>query len=85
MIPHPAVTAQLIAVVDALLLRQRQTLPSLVKVTQTRVQLPVVNTTCTHHTQHTHVTLELKTIHLKTLDIKIMFHEDISYRKYIKT
>lgn len=42
----PAVTAQLIAVVHALLLRQRQTLPSLVKVTQPRVQLPVVDAAC---------------------------------------
>lgn len=42
---HPAVAAQLVAVVDAFLLGQRETLPPLVEVAQPRVDLAVVHST----------------------------------------
>lgn len=42
---HPAVAAQLVAVVEALLLRQRQPFPPLVEVAQPRVNLVVVHPT----------------------------------------
>jgi len=43
---HPAVAAQLVAVVDALLLGQREALPPLVEVAQARVDLAIVHPTC---------------------------------------
>lgn len=43
---HPAVAAQLVAVVDALLLGQREVLPPLVEVAQARVDLAIVHPTC---------------------------------------
>lgn len=43
---NPAVTAQLIAMIDAFLLSQRQKFPSFIKVTQSSVDLTIVNTTC---------------------------------------
>lgn len=39
---HPAVAAQLVAMVEAFLLRQREALPPLVEVAQPRVDLVVV-------------------------------------------
>jgi len=42
---HPAVAAQLVAVVHALLLRQRQLLPPLVKVAEPRVNLAFIDAT----------------------------------------
>lgn len=43
---HPAVAAQLVAMVDAFLLRQREALPPLVQVAQPRVNLAVVDSSC---------------------------------------
>lgn len=43
---NPAVTAQLIAMIDAFLLSQRQAFPPLIEVTQSSVDLTVMNTTC---------------------------------------
>lgn len=43
---NPAVAAQLVAMVDAFLLRQREALPPLVQVAQPRVNLAVVDSSC---------------------------------------
>lgn len=40
---HPAVAAQLVSMIDALLLSQREAFPLLVEVAQTGVDLPVVH------------------------------------------
>lgn len=55
---HPAVAAQLVAMVDAFLLRQREALPPLVQVAQPRVNLAVVDSSC-GSTGYLDVTLRL--------------------------
>lgn len=43
---HPALAAQLVAVVDALLLRQRESLPPLVEVTEASIEPALKHTAC---------------------------------------